>query len=216
MALAAVRLRTLLVIIAAIAVQLALWRSGWACAIFFIYVFGFVCINFGVTVGLFLFNLLPWTGRPEERVERFFRTKSWIDGNDPRGPIQLVHGLFLGSFFLTGAGVVALFSFNQYRLESRLQRELGFTYRRESHALPPARGDFITYAAVQTVATGGPFDRAGFQPDDIIVDNDSLRLFQMLARRRGESVELTVIRPLATEPLLEHCPQLVLTVDVPP
>jgi hypothetical protein len=128
-----------------------------------------------------------------------------------------MHGLFVSTFFLTAIGVGAFATFTQVRLESRLQRELGFSHRCESYDLPPVKGHLTEYAAIATVRLDGAMDRAGFQPDDILLyDGQASQLFQMLARRRGQSVELTVIRPIASQPLIEKCPRLVLTLELPP
>jgi hypothetical protein len=133
------------------------------------------------------------------------------------GYFRLGSGLFVGSFLLTAGWLVLVYNFTQNRLEKRLQQELGFTYRLESHALPPFTGQLADYAAIVSVESGSALDRAGFRPDDIIAhDAPPPQLFQMLAQRRGQPVELTVIRPIASQPLLDKCPRLVLTLELPP
>ncbi len=134
------------------------------------------------------------------------RTKRWA----------FIYIFLLGvSAYLAGGAQLAFEQVVRFRLESRLQRDLGFTCDLQYTWREKGPSQAIV---IRSLESGGAMEQAGFQNADIIVsDLPPAGYFDMLDENRGKEISVTAATAPAgvyTQPL-EKYPQRQITLVVP-
>ena len=125
----------------------------------------------------------------------------------------IVLAVLLGMVVLLCVWIGAEARHYQSKLGGLLRRDLGFAHG--SPYLRNTRG-MVEVLTIESVAPGGLFDQAGFQKDDIVVDDVSIsEFYKLLERARGgEPVAITVVSWSDKQPLKDR-PRRQIVVRVP-
>jgi hypothetical protein len=135
--------------------------------------------------------------------------------------METVLMVVLGIFAAFGALAFALVAYivwealyYQVLLAPALERDLGF--RRGTACLPDdnMRG-YVSAVAIDSVAEGGVFQRAGFRGGDVLPDVSYSSLFKSLHRHRGRTAELAAVDG-GPGPVSHHRTRRVIRFVVPP
>ncbi|MCA9268278.1 MAG: hypothetical protein KDA41_07395 [Planctomycetales bacterium] len=132
--------------------------------------------------------------------------------------IRLVVGVVVLVFgsLIAGGGQLIYALLEDARAAWTVQRELGFTYRRQ--AMWDQNGHVTTWE-ITSVTTGGAFDQAGVQTGDrIVLDQSPQQFVEMLRQNRGQAVSLSVIDDAASQEIssIESATQREVFVQIPP
>jgi hypothetical protein len=100
----------------------------------------------------------------------------------------------------------------QVRLRPALERDMGF---REGTATLWVGRSYHSAVAIESVANGGVFARAGFRAGDVLPDVSHTDLFKLLHRCRGRAAELTVVDG-GDGPPFDKRPRRLVRILVPP